>query len=602
MRNFRWIGWPVLMAMLLVATLNTPVRADDDPPGRVARLNFIQGTVSFRPAEGGDNDWVAADPNRPLTIGDRLWTDNDGWAELHVGSTAIRMDHNTGISFLNVADNGVQIQVSAGTVIVRLRHLDSGDSLELDAPNLALSLLRPGNYRLDVDPDKFVTTVTVVDGQGEVTGGGRTYDVAADQSETFMGMDNLEYDLADAHAVPPTDFDQWAADRDGLEDKSQSVSYVSPETTGAGDLDANGDWRTDPDYGHVWVPSGVPVGWAPYRYGHWVWISPWGWTWVEDEPWGFAPFHYGRWAFVGGYWAWVPGPVVARPVYAPALVAWVGAAPGFSFSVGFGVGGGVGWFPLGPREVFVPTYRVSEAYVTRVNVTNTVVERTTVVNVYRNQNVTNVTYANQRVNGGVTAVSRDTFVNARPVSRNVVNVPESELAAAPVSRGVPFEPSHASIVGAGRPGAVRPPAAVVNRSVVAKRIPPLAPARFGSQPNGASQPSSPARPSFRPPQSPSTRSSQPSDLAPSSQPASRQNDQGANEAGRQQEGSQAARSVSGDASSNPTNPNVRPAPATHTPTPAEQQQDTQKQQGWQQQHDKIHPNRKTKKDSSQQSR
>ena len=170
----------------------------------------------------------------------------------------------------------------------------------------------------------------------------------------------------------------------------------------------------DPDYGPVWVPTGVAVGWAPYRFGHWVWIAPWGWTWVEDEPWGFAPFHYGRWVSVGGVWGWVPGPVAVRPVYAPALVAWVGGTPGFSFSVSIGAGGGIGWFPLGPREVFVPGYRVSDAYVTRVNVTNTVVERTTVINVYHN-NVTNITYVNQRVNGGVTVVSHDTFVNARPV-------------------------------------------------------------------------------------------------------------------------------------------------------------------------------------------
>ncbi len=74
----------------------------------------------------------------------------------------------------------------------------------------------------------------------------------------------------------------------------------------------------------MWVPNGTPAGWAPYHYGHWVWVDPWGWTWVDDAPWGFAPFHYGRWAYVGGYWGWVPGPIAARPVYAPALVAWVG--------------------------------------------------------------------------------------------------------------------------------------------------------------------------------------------------------------------------------------------------------------------------------------
>src|ERR1700746_740680 len=96
-------------------------RVDQDPPGRVARINFLQGAVSFQPAGGGDNDWVDAIPNRPITTGDRLWADNDGRAELHVGSTAIRLDRQTGISFLNLSDNIVQVQLSAGAMIVRLR-------------------------------------------------------------------------------------------------------------------------------------------------------------------------------------------------------------------------------------------------------------------------------------------------------------------------------------------------------------------------------------------------------------------------------------------------------------------------------------------------
>src|SRR5205814_1992738 len=104
--------------------------------------------------------------------------------------------------------------------------------------------------------------------------------------------------------------------------------------------------RPEPQYGAIWVPRRVPVDWAPYRYGHWAWIEPWGWTWVDDAPWGFAPFHYGRWIFTAGNWGWVPGPRTVRPVYAPALVAWVGG-PRLNASVSIGGGrGGVAWFPL----------------------------------------------------------------------------------------------------------------------------------------------------------------------------------------------------------------------------------------------------------------
>ncbi len=122
------------------------------------------------------------------------------------------------------------------------------------------------------------------------------------------------------------------ATRDRSEDASVSARYVSREIPGYEDLDANGTWRSDPNYGEVWVPTvAVTAQWAPYHQGHWTWIAPWGWTWIDDAPWGFAPFHYGRWAYLGNAWAWVPGPVVvAQPVYAPALVAFVGGGGGGS--------------------------------------------------------------------------------------------------------------------------------------------------------------------------------------------------------------------------------------------------------------------------------
>ncbi len=131
--------------------------------------------------------------------------------------------------------------------------------------------------------------------------------VIAGQRATFNGTDKLDHQIGQ---VPGNDdFDNFAFDRDQHEDKAESSNYISPEMTGADDLDEYGHWNYAADYGPVWTPVGVAPGWAPYRFGHWVWVAPWGWTWVENEPWGFAPFHYGRWAFIGGGWGWVPGPV-----------------------------------------------------------------------------------------------------------------------------------------------------------------------------------------------------------------------------------------------------------------------------------------------------
>ena len=154
------------------------------------------------------------------------------------------------------------------------------------------------------------------------------------------------------------------------------------------------------------MPTTVAAGWAPYHYGHWAWIAPWGWTWVDDAPWGFAPYHYGRWASFGGPLGLDTGTLWRDSD----LCASAGGVDrrrkrGFRFQpelFGIGTAAAVGWFPLGPREPYFPSYQVSHGYFTRVNNTNTVINNTTINNYYnrRNSNNTAITYVNQRVQNG----------------------------------------------------------------------------------------------------------------------------------------------------------------------------------------------------------
>jgi hypothetical protein len=219
------------------------------------------------------------------------------------------------------------LRLAQGSVLWNVRHLDDDDSVEIDTPNLSFQVQHNGEYRINVDPDGRATIIDVFHGRGQALGGGNNYTVVANQQAIFRGgsdEDNqpLSYDI---QSLPrDDDFDRWAWDRDRREDRSESASYVSREMTGYEDLDQYGRWSYDSTYGHVWIPTAVDSGWAPYRAGHWAFVAPWGWTWVDDAPWGFAPFHYGRWCRVRETWAWIPGPVVVRPVYAPALVAFVG--------------------------------------------------------------------------------------------------------------------------------------------------------------------------------------------------------------------------------------------------------------------------------------
>ena len=486
-KRLSWIAALLAAALLTLTFPQAAAAEDDDPPGRVARLNYIQGSVSFQPA--GESDWVSAVTNRPVTTGDRLWADNGARAELHTGSATIRLDSGTGFSFLNLDDRTVQIQLTEGTLDIRVQRLGRDEIFEVDTPNQAFSILRPGQYRLQASEDGNSTFVIVRSGEGEATGGGQTYTLHSGQSGTFTGTDSLYGDIYDAGQTD--DFDNWSRGRDRHDDESQSARYVSRDVVGYEDLDDYGSWRSDPGYGNVWVPTRVASGWAPYRDGHWAWISPWGWTWVDDAPWGYAPFHYGRWVSLGGNWGWVPGPREVEPVYAPALVVFIGG-PQFGESASRGrdgYGGNVGWFPLGPREVYVPGYNASRGYVNRVNVSNTTVSSTTITTVYNNQvtnniNTTNITYVNRTVQGGVTAVPQSTFTSAQPVARAAVAVNLQQIASAPVTSRATVAPTRNSVIGTSAPNANRvaqPPAAIANRSVVAKSTPPPPPVAFAKQ-------------------------------------------------------------------------------------------------------------------------
>jgi hypothetical protein len=452
-----------------------------DPPGRIARLNYTAGTVTTEPA--GATDWSYAQINRPLTSGDQLWNDRNARSELHIGSTAVRLGESTSLDVLNLDDTNAQLKVAQGTLSTRVRELAPGSSYEIDTPNVALGVNGPGDYRVDVAPDGSSTTVTVRSGSATVYGDGGEMPVTAGRQVRFGGT-NLQQ-LAD-NQVPGLDsLDQWAVSRDAAEDRSVSARYVSRDVPGYQDLDANGTWQNNPQYGEVWVPRATPAGWAPYHDGHWVWQAPWGWTWVDDQPWGFAPYHYGRWAQLDdGSWAWVPGPVEADapPVYAPALVAFVGddegggGVPdwGVNLAIGGIVAAGVAWFPLGPGEPWHPHWGAhdhwSTAYYERVN-------RTTIINNYNRHVDIHNTYVNYHARGGLTAVPATAFVHGQPVGRFAQKVDPREWQHARINPGGPgIAPVRESFGSGLRNANYRPPAGVTARPVMATRSPAMPPA------------------------------------------------------------------------------------------------------------------------------
>ena len=470
----------MLQRALAVFVAVCGVLAAQDPPSRAARISYVSGAVSFEPA--GVTDWAAATINRPLTTGDQLYADNGARAEVHLPGVAFRLGDRTAFEFMNLDDQSTQVRLSEGALDVRVRNL--AGNIEIDTPNMAFTVSRPGEYRIDTNPDNGQTLVTDRDGEGQVIAGGGSFTIQPGQQAVIVGQDqSAQYQINPAPALDS--FDHWVMSRNSRDDRYARSQYVSTEMVGYEDLGEYGNWRSVPDYGEVWVPNGVAAGWAPYTDGHWAWVDPWGWTWVDDEPWGFAPFHYGRWAFVNGYWGWCPGPVAVAPVYAPALVAWVGFGAGFGVSIGVGGGPAVGWFPLGPRDVYIPAFSASAAFVNRINVTNTRVINTTYVNnVYngylRTRSIPVASYMNRSVPGAVVSVPQNAFVGARPVRQVAVRLKPNQIAGIRVGEPAPHvAPQVASVLGHPAAGRVpRPAAGVLSRPVLARTAPPPSPPSF----------------------------------------------------------------------------------------------------------------------------
>ena len=458
--------------LLALSTALVASAAYADPPGRVARLSHTQGEVSYSPA--GEDAWFDVVRNRPLIRGDRLWTDRGARAEFQVGSAAVRLGSDTSVEMLDLGDQIAQIKMTQGTLNLSVRRMHPGQTIEVATPMLAFAINRAGRYRIDVNPRNAVTTVVVWEGAGEAYGDNASFRVRAGDAVRFYDTDLRDHEM---FGLPREDsFDHYSLDRDRLLARSVSLRYLDDDVVGYADLDEYGSWRPVRSYGTVWFPSRVDAGWAPYRDGHWVWQEPWGWTWVDNAPWGFAPSHYGRWVYISNRWGWIPGPRNVRPVYAPALVAFVGGS-GWSVSISLGRSSPIGWFPLGPREVYVPSYQASRDYFTRVNVNNTVINNTIITNVYNNYssgtiNVDQVNYANRTVAGAVTAVPGSVFVNAQPVRPAAIRLDREAVTTGEITRAAPIAPSVRSVIGAGTAAGARPSREAFDRQVFVRNAPP----------------------------------------------------------------------------------------------------------------------------------
>lgn len=472
----RSVLWTLLIGTVLCAQAQEAAPDNQaDPPARAGRLALIEGSVSMQPA--GLNDWNAAPLNQPLTAGDTLWSDSGSRAELDLGEARVRLDGRSGVGLVDLTDRVIQLRLDAGSLDVAVSEVADLDTFEIDAPGAAVSLLRPGEYRLTVD-NAGSTSVAIRSGQAQVQSGDQQgFNLATGQRGLFSA--NGSYAIT--QAGPPDEFDLWCQQRQAHWAEEQAVAqYVSSDAVGYQDLNDYGQWQQQPDYGYVWFPQ-VAADWVPYSTGHWAWVGRWGWSWIDDAPWGFAPFHYGRWSHFGRRWGWVPAPPHSRAVYAPALVAWIGG-PGSGGAAALGGGVAVGWLPLAPGEVFVPAYRASPRYLQKVNLSNSrQLNAALIANVAANPGQP-YRYANREVPGALTVVPQVTFTAGQPVARHRIDPPLPWQSAAPSARVPAIVPERESVLGALTLNHVlTPPVAVADRAVITRRPPPMGVPSFERQ-------------------------------------------------------------------------------------------------------------------------
>lgn len=458
---------------LAIASLQPAYSKVSMEPSGVARLSFATGgSISFLAA--GEKKWVRAAINRPLVIGDRVWTGNSSYLELQLANATVRMGNQTSLKILNIDKRLTQIQLSTGTIIVKVRNLQPQQRIEISTINLAFSITKPGTYRVVVNEKAQITFIGVMNGLGKVYGTKVAYQI--NQGEYCPFGPNLK--LYRCTSLPAPDrFARWSSERDRF--STGAKKYISVEMIGYEDLEQHGKWKSTKKYGNIWTPAAVTSNWAPYRSGKWVWIRHWGWTWVDDKPWGFAPFHYGRWVYLESQWSWVPGPRTQQPVYAPALVVFVGGGRDYNLRLPNGPSG-IAWFPLAPGEVYLPPRNFSQQYFINVNNSNTFINNQNLNNFYNNRNL-NIKYQNLQIPNGITAVPNETFLRSQPVNRALVNLPLETINQAPKNPVAPIVPDTTSLLGGNEAAQSQPPTDLVNQPSVVTTPPPPASTPFSEE-------------------------------------------------------------------------------------------------------------------------
>ena len=410
--------------------------AGEAPPAVVGRVNAVDGAVATRPTGGA---WSDSGVNEPIAAGMSVRTGPQARAMLRIGADSVALAAGTEIDIAELDARGTHLVLRQGRLGVRLSRREPQRRVEIDIPQGGVWPLVPGDYDITAGDEHTPGRLAVLDGRARFAGNGVDNLVATGSAGTLNGnnpvVTTLDGATADAFIA------WWRPDRADPVDPP-ALRYVSAEMTGYDALDENGSWQKFHGFGAVWFPSALPADWAPYRFGRWRWIAPWGWTWIDDEPWGFAPSHYGRWTRIPGAdddeperWGWIPGKQVEYPAYMPAAVAFLGTAGvGLSYPDAFAPA--VAWFPLAPGEVYWPGYTDDIDAIRRLNAGSVTDPSAIDPGIHGDPpaEIVNGDYLYRRF---ASVVPRSVFTGGRLVAAAQLQLPERRLENAPLLAGSP---------------------------------------------------------------------------------------------------------------------------------------------------------------------
>lgn len=341
-----------LLAVALALPLGAVAGDEDREWSRVGRIVELHGDVSFYDPDR--NEWTEALRNRPVTQGDRLVLARGARAEIRIAGATLLLAQGADLEFDRLDDDHIRLDLNKGSIALALPSRNLAEQTEIRTRETRLRPQRAGRYRIDRDDES--TFAAVLRGDLEASGHGHLLMIDAGERHEIWLDDRRDGARSRPARMPEDRLAAWADEAFRAEERrAESWRHASPDIPGIEELDRHGRWDSHPEYGAVWFPA-VSAGWQPFREGRWIWMQPWGWTWVDAQPWGFAPSHYGRWVSWRGRWCWWPGPRHARPVFAPAVVAWVGG-PHVSVGITIGSAPPAAWVPLAPYQPYVPVVK-----------------------------------------------------------------------------------------------------------------------------------------------------------------------------------------------------------------------------------------------------